>query len=778
MPTFTGAVESGATVSLFEGATTLGTATAVNGNYSITLTTPLAEGPHNITAKASDAAGNTSGLSAPLVVTIDTTAPAIGPLVLSVASDSGASDHDRITNVTQPIFTGTADTGATVILLEGSIQLGSGIATGGSWSIKSAALADGVHNVTAKAIDLAGNSSTTTAVSVTIDSARRRSSRFPIWIRPAIAEARIPITLPMSPRQNSTVRPNREPVSRCSKARRCWEPPSPTAAAIGRSLPPRFSSGSHSILAKAVDLAGNLGQSAGSLTVTIGSTLQVTSLTPTPSGFDITFNRAPVVADLNLYDGFGAAGGLLNSPDVTLHGATVGDVAGSLVWHADTNTLSFVKTGGTLANDTYTVTVASGLNAVHDAAGHNLDGNGDLIDSQVNDNYVKTFTVNVAAGTRTLTTVDVARGPGQSIDEDPSTPGSGLTVSINDAAGVVSVSFDFHFDPLVLTVSGASLAHGLPSDWSMSFGKSADGDLTVLVTGTIPLTGLNVPIAHIDATILKTSVYGSLDELSIDNLAVMTKGTAGVAPVDAIGDAAIHAVAYLGDADGNGIYTGIDSAEIARVVAHTDTGFHAFPNIDPRIIANATATGTLNDTDAAYVAQKSVGLARPEIPDLPHGPVSIFTSGGGSAALNQSQIAAVDVQSSPVTAVPILAMPGDASAVAQESTSCPGPALRQLRTKTPESQFAIRFVGSSIVPNDRGTVSSAVHNSAIALDPGIGTHQQILDSYFETLQNAGDVPEIRHAPSSDSLVASPAEFEAYFADLFFADDRNLLEEQA
>jgi hypothetical protein len=148
-----------------------------------------------------------------------------------------------------------------------------------------------------------------------------------------------------------------------------------------------LSAGSHSLLAKAVDLAGNLGQSAGSLTVTIGSTLQVTSLTPTPSGFDVTFNRAPVVADLNLYDGFGAAGGLLNSPDVTLHGAFVGDVAGSLVWHADTNTLSFVKTGGTLANDTYTVTVASGLNAVHDAAGHNLDGNGDLIDSQVNDNY-------------------------------------------------------------------------------------------------------------------------------------------------------------------------------------------------------------------------------------------------------------------------------------------------------------------------------------------------------------------------------------------------------
>ena len=100
LPTFTGTAETGATVSIFEGTTLLGTAVATGGAYSITLTTPLVDGQHIIIAKASDAAGNTSSASAPLVVTIDTTAPAVGPAVLSAASDSGASDHDGVTNVT------------------------------------------------------------------------------------------------------------------------------------------------------------------------------------------------------------------------------------------------------------------------------------------------------------------------------------------------------------------------------------------------------------------------------------------------------------------------------------------------------------------------------------------------------------------------------------------------------------------------------------------------------------------------------------------------------
>ncbi|WP_417362394.1 Ig-like domain-containing protein [Gallaecimonas pentaromativorans] len=73
-PTLTGTGESGATVTIREGATDLGTATATGGNWSITTST-LSDGSHNLTAVQSDAAGNVSSPSAALSLTIDATAP-------------------------------------------------------------------------------------------------------------------------------------------------------------------------------------------------------------------------------------------------------------------------------------------------------------------------------------------------------------------------------------------------------------------------------------------------------------------------------------------------------------------------------------------------------------------------------------------------------------------------------------------------------------------------------------------------------------------------------
>ncbi|MBX3656917.1 MAG: hypothetical protein KF740_00630 [Ramlibacter sp.] len=60
-PTITGTAEAGALVTLYDtdGTTVLGTATATGGNWSI-VTTALGQGAHTLTAKATDAAGNTS----------------------------------------------------------------------------------------------------------------------------------------------------------------------------------------------------------------------------------------------------------------------------------------------------------------------------------------------------------------------------------------------------------------------------------------------------------------------------------------------------------------------------------------------------------------------------------------------------------------------------------------------------------------------------------------------------------------------------------------------
>src|ERR1019366_8550560 len=72
----TGTAEANSTVTVYDGTTKLGTATAnASGAWSFT-TGALANGAHSFTATATDAAGNISVASQPIDPTIGTTAPA------------------------------------------------------------------------------------------------------------------------------------------------------------------------------------------------------------------------------------------------------------------------------------------------------------------------------------------------------------------------------------------------------------------------------------------------------------------------------------------------------------------------------------------------------------------------------------------------------------------------------------------------------------------------------------------------------------------------------
>jgi hypothetical protein len=77
--TFMGTDTTGSLVELFEGASLLGSDTAVGGpgNWNINAVGPFSEGPHLFTATATDTAGNTSDPSGALTVNIDTTAPTV-----------------------------------------------------------------------------------------------------------------------------------------------------------------------------------------------------------------------------------------------------------------------------------------------------------------------------------------------------------------------------------------------------------------------------------------------------------------------------------------------------------------------------------------------------------------------------------------------------------------------------------------------------------------------------------------------------------------------------
>nr|WP_321985504.1 Ig-like domain-containing protein [uncultured Lichenicoccus sp.] len=181
-PVITGTGEAGATVTLQDGSTTIGTATvAGNGTWSITTTT-LTDGRHALTAFDTDGSGNVSARSASLGLTIETAIPSTpGTLTLAAASDSGVKGDD-ITNVTNPVITGTGTAGDTVTLLAGGTILGSGtVAADGTWSIATTTLAAGAHSITALQTDVAGNpSATSAALGVTIDTAAPAAPATPV----------------------------------------------------------------------------------------------------------------------------------------------------------------------------------------------------------------------------------------------------------------------------------------------------------------------------------------------------------------------------------------------------------------------------------------------------------------------------------------------------------------------------------------------------------------------------------------------------------------------
>lgn len=169
-PTLVGTAEAGATVTLLDGDTVVGTAQA-NGNGAYTIKSALlADGQHALRVMATDAAGNSSAASASLPVTIDTTAPASPAApVLTAGSDTGSSSTDGITKNATPTLTGTAEAGSSVTLLDGTTVVGVAMAgQDGAYAITTSTLGDGSHRLTVKATDVAGNSSKTSAPAIVV----------------------------------------------------------------------------------------------------------------------------------------------------------------------------------------------------------------------------------------------------------------------------------------------------------------------------------------------------------------------------------------------------------------------------------------------------------------------------------------------------------------------------------------------------------------------------------------------------------------------------------
>ncbi|SUX80093.1 large repetitive protein [Citrobacter youngae] len=161
LPSLKGTGEVGSTITIYDGATPIGTTTVVaGGSWSFPVTQPLSEGSHTLSAIATDAAGNASTAGS-FMLTVDTTPPA-APIITSaeglIGIETKALSNGGSTKSDNPKLSGTGEPGATITIYENGGLAGiTTVQPDGTWTFTPTSLADGPHKFTATATDAAGN---------------------------------------------------------------------------------------------------------------------------------------------------------------------------------------------------------------------------------------------------------------------------------------------------------------------------------------------------------------------------------------------------------------------------------------------------------------------------------------------------------------------------------------------------------------------------------------------------------------------------------------------
>jgi hypothetical protein len=307
-PAISGTSEPNTTVTLsIDGAVVGTTAASASGSWSFTPSSALTEGIHSVTARATDAAGNTSPTSSPRSFTVDTVAPLV-PEVLTPASSA-------VVNTSRPVISGTVEASSTVtISIDGTVVGTAAASASGSWSFTpSTALAEGAHSVTARATDTAGNTSSSSSPrSFTVDT-----------VAPSVPV----VTTPAS---NAVVNTSRPVVSGTAEAGSTVTisvdgtvTATATANASGSwSFTPgtALADGTHSVTARATDVAGNTSSTSSPHSFTVDTVAPSVPVVTTPTSGAVVNTSGPIIS------GTAEAGSTVT---ISIDGATAGTTAAS-----------------------------------------------------------------------------------------------------------------------------------------------------------------------------------------------------------------------------------------------------------------------------------------------------------------------------------------------------------------------------------------------------------------------------------------------------------------
>lgn len=145
-----GTAEANAAVKVFIGNELIATATAGSNGLWSAVSLALKDGlNYQAYATATDAAGNVSAASGPVVFHIDSVAPSVPTLNVALATGGN-----------QPVFTGTGEAGTAIELyrLGDFTKIGSAdVGADGKWVLNSQPLPNGNYNVRVVSVDKAGN---------------------------------------------------------------------------------------------------------------------------------------------------------------------------------------------------------------------------------------------------------------------------------------------------------------------------------------------------------------------------------------------------------------------------------------------------------------------------------------------------------------------------------------------------------------------------------------------------------------------------------------------
>ncbi len=339
--------------------------------------------------------------------------------------------------------------------------------------------------------------------------------------------------------------------------------------------------------------------------------LLVNNFTQTPTGFTATFNRQITPGDLSMY-----ASNLSTVQDVTMRGASVGPIHGTVVVDPSNLSITFNATSSylqllnklydntvsaVLPDDTYTISLASGLgtNGFVDLVGDHLDGT----NTGGHADFVTTFTTSFQQhATPALGVPDFARGPDNSTAiKAPNNTTKGIPLTLYQAANVTDVTFTLAYNPAILNVSG--VLQGALSD-----ATDPSSTLTMVAGGSPGLATFHyhdaapqsvaLVLGDLVAVVPNTAInlYKSKALLQIGNVVINQGAITG-----AVGATSVDINSYLGDVDGDGLVQGSDKLIADQVAMGKASGFDSYKLTDPVVVGDAANDLTVDAGDVAAI---------------------------------------------------------------------------------------------------------------------------------------------------------------------------------